>query len=182
MDQDTESGMTVSNRRQPGGWNVLTGTAIPMEIPIGAQGTILTFTPSTPLAAGTVYTVSWNNTLADTAGNALIAGSFNFTTGSGPDTTTRTTPAATSPTTSPTLGTNFAPRCQFSKPIDPLDINTSTLLMYNYDSGKYINGVVTVAPNGMSATFRAAVRPAAQHLLPALSAWRAARTMPMATT
>ena len=41
----------------------------------------------------------------------------------------------------------------YAKPINPININTGTLLMYNGDSGKYINGTVTVAPNGMSATF-----------------------------
>ena len=49
-------------------------------------GTILYFTPTTPLAASTTYTVAWGAPLADTAGNAVTPGSFTFTTGSGADT------------------------------------------------------------------------------------------------
>src|SRR5208337_1592954 len=55
------------------------------------------------------------------------------------------------------VGTNVAPQVLFSKPVDPLYVNSSTLLLYNSDSGKYINGTVQVAPNGMSATFTPAV-------------------------
>ncbi len=35
-------------------------------------GTILTFTPSAPLTAGTTYTVNYGSPLTDTAGNALF--------------------------------------------------------------------------------------------------------------
>jgi hypothetical protein len=96
--------------------------------------------------------VSWNNTLTDTAGNALTPGSFNFTTGSGPDTVTNT-PSGDFDNYLTNVGTNFAPRMNYSKPVNPIDINSGTLLLYNSDSNKYIQGTVSVAPNGLSATF-----------------------------
>jgi len=115
-------------------------------------GTILTFTPAQPLQPNTTYTVNYGTPLADTAGNALTPGSFTFTTSSGADTATNYA-AADFGYFQPNLGTNFAPKVTFTKPINPVDINTSTLFLYNYDSGKYINGAVSVAPNGLSATF-----------------------------
>ena len=75
-----------------------------------------------------------------------------FTTGSGADTTTNGV-GDDFENNQTNLGTNFAPQVEFSKPINPIDINTGTLLLYNGDSGKYVGGVVTVTPNGMSATF-----------------------------
>ncbi len=100
--------------------------------------------------------MSYNATLTDTAGNALVPGSFSFTTGSGADTVTNNSSADfTNNLTN--AGTNFAPRMNYAKPINPIDINASTLLLYNEDSGKYIGGTVTVAPNGLSATFTPSV-------------------------
>lgn len=153
MNQLMASGLTVSTGGNPiagsYSWNANpyccgTGWAGP--------GTILTFTPTAALQPNTVYTVAWANTMTDTAGNALTPGSFNFTTGSGPDTANNNSgPDFTNYITN--VSTNFIPKMNFTKPINPLDINTGTLLLYNSDSGKYIQGTVTLAPNGLSATF-----------------------------
>jgi hypothetical protein len=153
MDQATQSGLTVTG----GGatvdgsfsWN---STIYPYYWADSGPGTILTFTPAQPLQPNTTYTVNYGTPLADTAGNALTPGSFTFTTSSGADTATNYA-AADFGYFQPNLGTNFAPKVTFTKPINPVDINTSTLFLYNYDSGKYINGAVSVAPNGLSATF-----------------------------
>ncbi len=149
MDQATSAGITVST-----GGNPVAGT-ITWNAPVNCcswgPGTIATFTPTTAYTAGTTYTVAWSNTVTDTAGNAATPGSFSFTTGSGPDTTTNNTGVNFSGATN--LGTNFAPIITYAKPINPIDINTSTLLLYNADSSKYIGGTVAVAPNGRSATF-----------------------------
>ena len=157
MNQGTDTGVTVTG---PGG--AVAGTFMWNSNPYGnnppgwGPGTLLYFTPTSPLAANTTYTVAWGAPLADTAGNAVTSGSFTFTTGSGSDTTQNyaSSDIANGLTN---VGTNVAPQVWFSKPINPININTSTLQMYNSDSGKYINGTVTVAPNGLSATFTPAV-------------------------
>jgi hypothetical protein len=157
MNQGTGTGVTVST-----GGNPVPGSFLWNSNPYGnnppgwGPGTVLYFTPTTPLAANTIYSVSWGSPLVDTAGNAVTPGSFTFTTGSGSDTTTNN--AYSDVVNGQTnVGTNVAPVMFYTKPINPLYINTSTLLLYNSDSGKYINGTVTVAPSGLSATFTPSV-------------------------
>jgi hypothetical protein len=151
------SGMVVST-----GGNPVPGTFMWNSNPYGSNppgwgpGTVLFFTPTAPLAANTTYTVSWMAPLADTAGNAVTPGSFTFTTGSGSDTANNYAGSDIA-NYQTNVGTNVAPQVLFSKPINPININTGTLELYNSDSGKYINGTVTVAPNGMSATFTPAI-------------------------
>ncbi|MGA3080138.1 MAG: Ig-like domain-containing protein, partial [Terracidiphilus sp.] len=151
MEQDTDSGMTVSG---PGGpvagtfnWN-----SYPYGNPYWGPGNVLYFTPTAALTPSTTYTVTWGAPLADTAGNAVVPGSFTFNTGSGADTATNY-PGSDIVNGQTNVGTNVTPMMFFSKPINPLDINTGTLLLYNSDSGKYINGTVSIAPNGLSATY-----------------------------
>jgi hypothetical protein len=153
MNQNTQSGLTVSTSGTP-----VTGTYSWNSDPnccSWGPGTVLTFTPSAALTAGTTYTVSYSSPLADTAGNALVPGLFTFNTGSGPDTVTNN--PATDFNGLTNVGTNFAPTITYSKPVNPIDIfstwDAGTLLLYNNDSGKYEAGTVTVAPNGLSATF-----------------------------
>jgi hypothetical protein len=152
MNQATVSGVTVSG---PGG--TVAGSLIWNSYPPTSNytwgpGTLLTFTPASPLAASSVYTVQWNTPLVDTAGNAVTPGAISFTTGPGSD-TTQNNASFHFINNQTGIGTNFAPTVFFSKPVNQLDINTSTLLMYNADGSKYILGSVVVAPNGMSATF-----------------------------
>jgi len=150
MNQSTQTGLTVMNGSTPVAgtfsWNSNVSCCS------WGPGTLLYFTPSSPLAANTTYTVSYGAPLADTAGNGLTPGSFTFTTGSGADTAQNYT-GADFIYGETNVGTNFAPKLAYTKPINPIDINTGTLLLYNADSGKYVQGTVTVAPNGMSATF-----------------------------
>jgi len=152
MNQQTEAGMTVTTSGNP-----VAGTFSWNSNPYGSggwrPGTILSFTPTSPLLPNTTYKVSYTSTLADTAGNSLAPGSFLFTTGTGADSAQNYSNAdfANGITN---VGTNFAPRMNYSKPINPIGINTGTLYLYNGDSGKYIGGTVTPAPDGMSATFK----------------------------
>ena len=151
MQQNTQTGVTLTT-----GGNPVTGTyswnSYAYGNPYWGPGTILTFSPSSPLTANTLYTVTFTSAVTDTAGNPLVPGSFSFTTGSGPDTVYNNSGGDfTNYLTN--VGTNFAPRMDYAKPINPIDINTGTLLLYNSDSGKYVQGTVTVAPNGLSATF-----------------------------
>ncbi|MGA2887791.1 MAG: Ig-like domain-containing protein [Terracidiphilus sp.] len=154
MNQSTQGGLTVSSG----------GTAVAGSFSWNSDanccswgpGTILTFTPTAPLQSNTTYTVSYGAPLADTTGNALTAGSFTFTTGSGPDNAQNYTSSNVS-NYQTGIGTNIAPMVTYSKPVDPIDINTGTLELYNADSGKYLLGTINVAANGLSATFTPAV-------------------------
>ena len=149
MNQSTQSGMTLSTGGTP-----VNGTYSWNSGPYCncGGGTIMTFTPAAPLTASTTYTVAYTSAMTDTAGNALVPGSFNFTTGAGPDTANNSSGPQFS-NGEGNFGTNFAPRMFYAKPINPIDINTGTLFIYNADSGKYILGSVTVAADGMSAQF-----------------------------
>ncbi len=150
MNQSTQTGLVVSTGGNPvaGTWSWNSGVYC-----CAGPGTLLYFTPTSPLAANTTYTVTYGSPLEDTAGNSLTPGSFTFTTGAAADTVTNNVSAWSFESGQTNLGTNFAPGLYFQKPINPIDINTGTLLLYNNDSGKYIGGTVTVAPNGRSATF-----------------------------
>jgi hypothetical protein len=155
MNQSLQSDMTVTG---PGG--AVAGSYIWNSYPPTSNccwgpGTVLTFIPASAMTPSSSYTVSWGSSsapLADTAGNLIVPGSFTFTTGSGSDTAANN-PSSDIVNNQTNVGTNVAPVMFYSKPVNALYINTSTLLMYNSDSGKYINGTVTIAPNGMSATF-----------------------------
>ena len=120
MDQNTASGLTVSSTGGPVA-GTYTWNSEPNCCSWG-PGTVLTFTPSAPLTAGTTYTVNYSSTLTDTAGNALSPGSFTFSTGSGPDTVTNVSSTNFNGLTN--VGTNFAPVITYSKPVNPIDINT----------------------------------------------------------
>ncbi|MGD0894371.1 MAG: Ig-like domain-containing protein [Terracidiphilus sp.] len=151
MNQSTQTGLVVSTGGTPvaGTWS---WNSYAYGNPYWGPGTILSFTPTNPYTANTTYKVSYGAPLADTAGNAVTPGSFSFTTGSAADTTQNYTSYDFN-SGQGNLGTNFAPRILFSKPVNPIDINAGTLLLYNNDSGKYIGGTITIAANSLSATF-----------------------------
>jgi len=61
------------------------GTAVPGAFTYSTNDETVTFTPSTPLTASTVYTVNYTAQITDTVGNALTnPGNFSFTTGPAP--------------------------------------------------------------------------------------------------
>src|SRR5208337_1035741 len=116
MDQATQAGVTVSD-----GVNNVAGSYSWNSNPncCWGPGTVLYFTPASPLIANHTYTVSFGAPLIDTAGNAITAGSFTFSTGSGPDTAQNYASLDFS-NGQGNVGTNFAPKVTFSKPINPL--------------------------------------------------------------
>src|SRR5205807_2613292 len=86
-----------------------------------ATGTIATLTPTTPLAAGTIYTATVAGTVTDTAGTALGANSvWSFTTDVAPTVIAQApTPNATGVATSTTVTATF------SKPMASATITTA---------------------------------------------------------
>jgi methionine-rich copper-binding protein CopC len=164
MNEATQAGLTLSDGTNDVAgsfsWNGQNyygcGYSYPLETYVCNDGSILTFTPASPLTPNHTYTVNYGAPLADTAGNALTPGSFSFTTGSGADTAYNSA-SLNFDYYQTNLGTNFVPTVTFAKPVNPIDINSSTMYLYNIDSGKYLRGTVAVAPDGLSATFTPAM-------------------------
>jgi len=132
------------------------GVPIPGAIALSDGNKRLTFTPSALLAANSTYLIVTTPRLTDFAGNAL----------SNPDTSTFTTGSttdATQPTVvtvSPANGATGAPtnalvQAQFSKPIDPLTVTSSTFSVSESDTIPQIAaaGTIAVSSDGLTATF-----------------------------
>jgi len=130
------------------------GTPIPGAIALSNGNTLLTFTPSSALAANSTYLVVTTDKLTDFAGNPLLnPDSSTFTTGSTSDTTSLTV-ATVSPNNSTTgVPTNAAIQLTFSKQIDPLTVTASSFTVSPNASGIPVAGTITVSANGLSATF-----------------------------
>src|SRR3989442_2890786 len=68
---------------------------VPATVTVNAAGTLATLTPSSPLAAGTVYTATVAAAVTDTSGTALGADSlWSFTTAVAPTVTTSAQPTS----------------------------------------------------------------------------------------
>ena len=105
---------------------------------------LLTLTATQPLAASTGYTISITG-VKDTAGNQMTATVTNtFTTGPtfdlNPPSVVLSDPA---PNTAG-VGTNVAPRVQFSKRLNPLSVVTSSNETYNQGSVQLLNAATGV--------------------------------------
>lgn len=116
----------------------------------------LTFTPSAALAANTTYLVVTTTQLTDTAGNPLSSpDTSTFTTGTTSD-TTQPSVLTVSPANGATgVPTNALIQAQFSKPIDPLTVTSTTFSVSESDTSPQIPvaGTITVSSNGLTATF-----------------------------
>ncbi|HVB80336.1 MAG TPA: Ig-like domain-containing protein [Candidatus Binataceae bacterium] len=93
-------------------------------------GATATFTPTSALAAGVLFTATITTGVEDLAGNPLAAAfTWTFTTGAGPDGTvpavTSTTPADTATSVAPNAGINAT----FSKAMDPSTLNPATFTL-----------------------------------------------------
>jgi hypothetical protein len=117
-----------------------------------ANDQIVTFTPSSPLAASTTYTVNYNAQITDNIGNPLTnPGSFSFTTGTSSDTTSPAVTVADPPTGTFNVGLNVTPHITFSEPVNGLTIPSAFNLYYENNAPR-IPATVTVAANRLSAT------------------------------
>ena len=131
------------------------GTAVSLATTVGniavvgtttlaADQQTITFDPAANLAAGTNYTVTISG-FTDISGNALIpfTGTFSTTT-TGPDTiqpiitTTVPSSGATNVATNTTITLNY------SKPIDPISVNSSTILIRSTQTDYVVSGTFVV--------------------------------------
>src|SRR3989449_635194 len=95
---------------------------VPATVTVNAAGTLATLTPSSPLAAGTVYTATVAAAVTDTSGTALGADSlWSFTTAVAPTATAHApAPRATG------VPVNTTVTATFSKAMNAASITTST--------------------------------------------------------
>ncbi|MFZ1169447.1 MAG: Ig-like domain-containing protein, partial [Candidatus Sulfotelmatobacter sp.] len=113
----------------------------------------ITFTPSGGLTGNTTYAIATTTQLADIGGVALAnPGTFSFTTGSATDTTTPSVTSVSPSNTQTGVPVNGVVQLQFSKPVDPWTV-TSTTFEVTFATGVPISGTVSISPTGQTATF-----------------------------
>lgn len=105
-------------------------TAVPGTVAYAGTGNVATFTPTSLLAASTVFTITVTTGAHDLAGNALASNfTCTFTTGPGTDTTPPTV-TLTSPVCGATdVALNKTVNATFSEAMDPLTITTGNFLL-----------------------------------------------------
>jgi large repetitive protein len=128
------------------------GNAVAGTFSYSAGDAIVTFTPASALTASTTYTVSYSAQITDDTGTPLNnPGSFSFTTGTAPDTTTPSVTIVDPPNSSGGVGLNVTPHVTFNEPVNELTIPTALYLYYG-DSSVIVPATVTVSANRLSAT------------------------------
>src|SRR5947209_1838084 len=121
---------------------------VPATVTVNAAGTLATLTPSSPLAADTVYTATVAAAVTDTSGTALGADSlWSFTTAVAPTVTAQApAPGATG------VPLNTTVTATFSKAMNAASITTSTFRLRAAGSTADVPATVTVNAAGTLAT------------------------------
>src|SRR5207245_1510827 len=121
---------------------------VPATVTVNAAGTLATLTPSSPLAAGTVYAATVAAAVTDTSGTALGADSlWSFTTDVAPTVTAQApAPGATGVPLDTTVTATF------SKAMNAASITTSTFRLRAAGSTADVPATVTVTVAGSLAT------------------------------
>src|SRR3989449_466582 len=121
---------------------------VPATVTVNAAGTLATLTPSSPLAAGTVYTATVAAAVTDTSGTALGADSlWSFTTDVAPTVTAQApAPGATG------VPLNTTVTATFSKAMNAASITTSTFRLRAAGSTADVPATATVNAAGTLAT------------------------------
>jgi hypothetical protein len=136
------------------------GNAVAVTLSFSDANQLLTLTPTLPLLANASYTITITG-VKDTAGNQMTATvAITFTTGStfdlNPPSVVLSDPA---PNTT-AVGTNVAPRVEFSKALNPLSVISSSNETYNQGSVQLLNSAtggfvpvtVSLSPDQTTAT------------------------------
>lgn len=120
---------------------------------VSVSGATATFTPSAPLAYGTIYTATVTTAVTDLAANHLAANrTWSFTTSAAPDTTPPAV-ASTSPVSNATSVSVTAPvSATFSEAMKASTITTANFRLMQGTTG--VPGTVTLTGNGTTATFQ----------------------------
>ncbi len=126
------------------------GVPVPGAASLSSDGMSITFNPAAQLKAATPYVVHIAGA-SDYLGNALLPFTSTFTTGTASDTTP---PAALS--FSPANGatevpTNALVKITFSKLLNPLSVNSSTLVVQHAATNVQLKGSLTIDNSGAGA-------------------------------
>lgn len=132
-------------------FTVKNGTTIVAGV-VSYIGTTATFSPSSNLAASTVFTATISTGAEDVAGNALVAEhTWSFTTG----TTVDATPPTVVSTSPVDVATNVSiskrVTATFSEPMDPTTVNAATFILQY--GATLVPGTVTYVAAGTTGTF-----------------------------
>ncbi|MGO9275173.1 MAG: Ig-like domain-containing protein [Terriglobia bacterium] len=115
---------------------------------------LVTFTHPAALMANTTYTLTTSATIVDLAGYPLDnAGNIMLQTGAASDTTPPQVVMVSPASNATGVPTNTLVELRFSKPIDPLTVTSGTFTVYPQSTFIANPGMITVAADGMSATF-----------------------------
>jgi hypothetical protein len=123
----------INPTSRPAGIQITTGgNQVNGNYVFDPAGSLLTFTPTAPLAASTVYTVAYTADLTDPAGNPLTnPGTFSFTTGTAADTSGPGILSYSPPANETGVATNTLMRIVFSEPLDATTVIESNAYLYN---------------------------------------------------
>jgi hypothetical protein len=105
----------------------------------------VSITPQAPLPANTTMAIAING-VTDPEGNAVTAQTTHFTTGAAPDLTAPSV-VLYSWQYGGTVATNASFSEEFSEPMDPGTVNSTTLLLYDATGSVYLAATVTLSPD-----------------------------------
>lgn len=146
MDSTTITGSTFT-LAGPGATPV-TGT-----VTYSAIGAAATFTPSSALTAGVLYTAMISTGAKDLSENPIASAfTWTFTAGSGPDSTAPTVTFTSPANGASAVAPNSAINATFSKAMDPSTLNAGTFTLIR-PGPISITGKITYDPANMIATF-----------------------------
>ncbi|HVF38960.1 MAG TPA: Ig-like domain-containing protein [Gemmatimonadaceae bacterium] len=130
------------------------GAVVSGAVTYDASARTVTFTPSSPLAAGTDYTFAITTGARDVTGNALASAFASTFTTVAPSDVTAPTVIANLPANGATgVSPTIIVTATFSEPMDVSTINSNTFLLRNTSTGAQITGIVTWNPGTNTAGF-----------------------------
>ena len=140
-------------------------TAVAGTVATSGDGTSATFSPSSSLAASSVFTATISAAAKSLAGDAMGADtSWSFTTGAAADTSAPVVSATSPASDASGVGLNAKISVAFSKAMDPLSLSPTSVTVKQ--AGAQVPGSVTYGP-GETATFTPASALAANTLVTA---------------
>ncbi len=125
------------------------GTVVASFVEYNASTRTVTTTPNFPLAFGLSYTISINANVRDVNGVAIVPVTSSFTTQAAPPSVLSMTPASRASDVAPTQSI----RVQFSEPMNPATVTSSTFFVRNRTLANGVAGTVTYDAATSSAVF-----------------------------
>jgi hypothetical protein len=129
------------------------GVVVPGTVVYAVSGSAAIFTPTSALAASTLFTATITTGAQDLAGNSLASNFvWTFTTGSAPDNTNPTVTSTVPANGAIGVPINQAVSATFSKGMNPLTVSATTFMLTGPGTTP-VTGLVTYSGVGNTATF-----------------------------